>query len=118
MTNDFTIMTGIVGLVFLAAGAVMRFLPPRKINSLYGYRTGSSMRNIDTWNAANRYSSKVMMIVGLVLALIGFISSLFPTIGPSRFGWGIGLLLLAVVVLFVTTENHLKKHFNKDGDRR
>lgn len=34
------------GPLFMIAGLVLLKFPPKKINSLYGYRTNSSMKNI------------------------------------------------------------------------
>ena len=44
MENTFFGAVALVGFVFGLAGLVMTLLPPKKINPLYGYRTGGSMR--------------------------------------------------------------------------
>jgi hypothetical protein len=50
-----------------------KILPPKKISSCYGYRTASSMRIIDTWTAANKYSAGLMIFEGIGLIIIGLI---------------------------------------------
>ena len=61
-----------VGLVFLAAGLIQRFFPPKKINSFYGYRTTNSMKSQPRWEFAQQYSSGLMMLAGFFLLLQGF----------------------------------------------
>ncbi len=91
--------------------------PPQKLNSWYGYRTPSSMRNQDTWQEANTFSADLLfkaMILSLVVSILsifffkGEISILISTI-------------FMVAMLFsgiIATELRLKKLFNKDGTRK
>lgn len=37
------------------------FNPPKKINSLYGYRTPRSMKNAENWEYANQLSARYMV---------------------------------------------------------
>ncbi len=50
------------GVLLLIIGILFRIYPPTSINSLYGYRTKSSMRNEASWNLANAYSSKLWVL--------------------------------------------------------
>ena len=49
------------GLLFCIAGYVMFKFPPKKINSLYGYRTTSSMISKDRCDFSQKYSAIDMM---------------------------------------------------------
>jgi hypothetical protein len=43
--NPLFLIPSTSGLIFMLAGFIMLKFPPKKINSLYGYRTSSSMKN-------------------------------------------------------------------------
>jgi len=43
--NPLFLIPSTSGLIFILAGFIMLKFPPKKINSLYGYRTSSSMKN-------------------------------------------------------------------------
>ncbi|MCE2786834.1 MAG: SdpI family protein [Bacteroidota bacterium] len=43
----------IISFILLLAGIILKYVPPKQINAFYGYRTGMSMKNADTWKFAN-----------------------------------------------------------------
>lgn len=116
--NSLTFLTLTGGLLFFVVGLLFKILPPKKINSIYGYRTSSSMRNLDTWVVANKFSARLMIVGGISLTNIGLLSLIFPNMGGIGTGISVGLLVLFVIVLIVETEKHLNKMFDKDGHRR
>lgn len=63
----------LTGIIFTIAGFVMLKYPPKTINSLYGYRTSSSMSNQETWDFAQLYSAKQMIKLGVLLAFCSLI---------------------------------------------
>ncbi|MBA2871250.1 putative membrane protein [Anoxybacillus calidus] len=64
----------LVGLLFLGSGFLLFWFPPKKINGIYGYRTPKSMENEKNWVVANRYSSQLFIVFGLLLLIIGGVS--------------------------------------------
>ena len=50
-------------------GYLMWKKTPQEINYTYGYRTDKSMKNIDTWNYANKLCGKIMFIMCLIIIL-------------------------------------------------
>lgn len=87
---------------------------PKSINSLYGYRTPRSMKNQQTWEAANTYSSVFMLRLcygAFSLPFIGYLAypqqNLFVTLMVHS-----GLLI--GVIIF--TERHLKSRFDTSGN--
>ena len=50
-------MPFLTGLIFFFAAIIMYYYPPKEINSLYGYRTSSSMKSEERWDFAQRFSS-------------------------------------------------------------
>ena len=68
---SFLLGTQLIGVLFIVIGALQRFLPPKKINRWYGYRTPNARIDQETWDASNRYSAIYMMRLGLVYYVIG-----------------------------------------------
>ncbi|UKJ08694.1 SdpI family protein [Solitalea lacus] len=61
----------LAGPFFIIAGIIKKVYPPKTINSIYGYRTTSSMLNHDTWTVANNYSAQFLQISGIIQLSIG-----------------------------------------------
>ena len=59
----------LIPVLMIIIGILMKYIPPKKINSFIGYRTARSMKNIEAWNYAQKYTGKLMLIIG-VLSLI------------------------------------------------
>jgi uncharacterized membrane protein len=98
----------IVGFVFAVAALITLKFPPKKINSLYGYRTSRSMKSQENWDLAQSFSSQLMLKQGLIMLLLAFILAFLPI--PSEVATLISMLLLvmSVINLFVQTEKRLK----------
>ncbi|MDA1027671.1 MAG: SdpI family protein [Bacteroidetes bacterium] len=71
--NPFTITVLSIGLFLWGVAVYVRAHPPKKINSLYGYRTKRSMASQEAWDFAQLYSgdlmvkeSKMMVIASVV----------------------------------------------------
>lgn len=100
---------------------------PKQINPIYGYRTGLSMKNQDTWLVANRlasecflYSSICFLTVLIVLLLVIGRTELINWFGNFRTLFlliailSTGLVLLPIVV----TEYKLRQIFTPEGIRK
>jgi uncharacterized membrane protein len=98
----------IVGFVFALAAIITLKFPPKKINSIYGYRTSRSMKNQENWDLAQRFSSQLMLKQGLIMLATAFLLEVLPI--PKEAATLISLLLLltSVINLFVQTEKKLK----------
>jgi uncharacterized membrane protein len=59
-------------LILLIVSVIFKLFPPKKVNNFYGYRTSSSMRNIDAWKLANDYSGNLMLFFFSALTLLSF----------------------------------------------
>lgn len=94
--------------LFLSVIAIVfKVLPPKKINYLYGYRTSNSMKNIENWNLANKYSANLMLISMLLLLLVSYILEL---LNIEVTNWLIGLLLLSLGNMIFLTEKKIKQY--------
>lgn len=106
----------LVGSLVIIIGLIFKFFPPKKINWLYGWRSGFSMRNQDIWDEAQKYGANLVTIGGLALLLIGLVAE-FLLHNSSEI-----ITIVAVVIIFIAIfvigELHLKSLFHKDGTRK
>lgn len=85
---------------------------------MYGYRTKASMRNQQTWNVANRYSAKIMLITGSVLVIIALFSLKIQFLRNLNVLISTGLTIVSALCMLMLTESHLKKMFDENGNRK
>jgi uncharacterized membrane protein len=105
------------GIIFMLAGNLMKRYPPKWPNYFYGYRTMSSLKTKETFDAANDYSSTLMIKYGARLILFGVFTALFF---HEKYWWifltaGMLALVGTVIALIYNTEKYLWTHFDKDG---
>ena len=83
-----------------------KYFPPKKVNSLYGYRTSTSMKSQENWMLANSYSAHFFLItmslllaISLFLEWINFDATILLAV----------LLVITIVLMIVLTEKKLKE---------
>ncbi len=93
------------GSVTIIAGLALRFLPPKKRNAIYGYRSRRSFHSQESWDFAQRYSGVLAIKLGVISLAIGVTCCLLSTsvLVPLVIGT---LLLIAVIPI---TEERLRK---------
>ena len=109
----------LIGLLFIIIGLLQYYLPPKKINRWYGYRTPSARSSQKAWDEGNRYSAIYMIRAGVILLLAGF----FVYAGLIHFNADIDTIkMVSYVILFggamgvgilsvTATEKHLRNKF-------
>ncbi|WP_339634043.1 SdpI family protein [Bizionia echini] len=102
------------GIVFVVVGFIMLKFPPKKINSLYGYRTASSMKNQERWDFAQLYSAKEMIKLGIVLEVSGLLGFILHLNDKTATLIGISYMIVLVIVLLIRVEYAIKKKFNSE----
>lgn len=114
MSEKEQLLLGLGYCVFLLIifGIFQRF-PPKKINYLYGYRTGRSMKNQQTWKAANEYSTKLS--IKLCLYSLVFPILLYFVYPEYNFLITVIVNTLLIILIYWFTEAYLKERFNEDG---
>ncbi|KOS07104.1 hypothetical protein AM493_14455 [Flavobacterium akiainvivens] len=100
------------GIIFMIAGVIMYLYPPKKINYLYGYRTGSSMKSQERWDFAQKFSTVLMLRAAVVMVVISLLAALIPGQEETKMIGGLVLALLCGIYLFVGTEKALKNKFS------
>ena len=106
-------------LIFLVVGVVFWMYPPKKINEFYGYRTTRSRKSQEAWDFAQRYSAKLMTILGLAALIVAAAAHLFRNslcVNSDHlmlYDNGITAVLVVMLVLpiIVLTELELRKRF-------
>ncbi|NRD19664.1 SdpI family protein [Winogradskyella eckloniae] len=112
--NPLFIIPFSTGLIFLVIGFIMLKFPPKKINTLYGYRTVASMKSQKRWDFSQIYSAKEMIKIGVVLLLFSSIGCyVFPAEKIAML-LGLAFLILAVIILIFRVENKLKSQFSNE----
>jgi uncharacterized membrane protein len=103
------------GLLFLLSILFYKF-PPKKINSLYGYRTVKAMQNQQIWDFANGIFNKNLLIYSGI-SLLG--SVLLASFTSKELTWQPMLLvLLSVLVSIIKTERGLSDNYTEEGKRK
>jgi uncharacterized membrane protein len=115
-TLEFILINLFGSVILTGVSFIFSKFPPKKINGLYGYRTGTSMKNQEQWDFSQAYASRLMLkgsvalfIVQLSVALITqyFFEEQKPVIAGVN-----ALLMIPMLVLVITkTELTLKKKF-------
>jgi len=104
-------------LLILIGAIVYRIYLPKSINRYYGYRTKLSMKNQDTWNAANRFSANLLLIGAVAYLLFVMLCVLdYYALISSLWISAVSLLLMLFGVIFIT-EWRLIKIFDASGNR-
>lgn len=113
----------IIPIIMLVAGRMMWKHCPKHINSMIGYRTVRSMKNMDTWKFAHEYCGQLWWRIGFIMIVPSVVIHI-PLYHSDDNTIGIVALILEaiqVIVLIASifpTEAALKKRFNDDGTRR
>ncbi len=107
----------------LIGGHFMYKNPPKKINSVIGYRSKMSRKNKDTWIFAHKYCGKLWVKMGAIMLLLSIIVQI-PFVHASDDAIGNMTLIIETVQLIlllgsiVIVEKALKNTFDKYGNPR
>ena len=113
----------LVPLTMICFGRIFLKNPSKEINSIYGYRTPRSTKNIETWKFAHHYSGKLWFQWGVILLPLSILPMFF-LLGKStdEIGtWGSIICLLQIIPLvgvIFPTEAALKKTFDENGNKK
>ncbi|MBU2938461.1 SdpI family protein [Lacinutrix sp. C3R15] len=102
-------MPALVGILFIIIGIIMFIFPPKKINMFYGYRTNRSMKHQKNWDFAQKYSSKLLALIGVALTVFSTLNIFFKLKDQTEMIVSTTLIIGSIIFLIVKTENKLKK---------
>ncbi len=114
--NAFTYVLSVNGLIFFLS-IIFYYFPPKKINSIYGYRTHRTMQNPIVWDFAN----KLFGITLLKYSGISFIAALALTFINEALmnSWfSMAFMIFTLLIAIISTEKELNKNFDDDGNKK
>ncbi|WP_020060336.1 SdpI family protein [Bacillus sp. 123MFChir2] len=97
----------LIGIIFILSALLLKKYPPTDINAAFGYRTRRSMKNIELWNAGNKYSAEIMRQSGFLMIFIGSIISLTFRY-PHTIIALMTLMILLIIIMIFRVETKLK----------
>jgi uncharacterized membrane protein len=102
----------ILGISLWPVVIVYKLFPPKKINSLYGYRTRRSMKSQKMWDEGNRISAN-MLLWAAILTNLFQVSSYFLLSPEASILSSAAFMVLALIIMIPLTERRLKE-FEKE----
>lgn len=116
-------MNLMVPIMMIACGWMMYRHPPKKINTVLGYRTTMSRKNQDTWNFAHSCCGRLWLRLGGIMVLPSVVCSLITIRGSEDQIGTVGAILVTVqciilCVSIIPVEVQLRKRFDKNGNAR
>lgn len=104
-------------ILVLITFVLLNFFPPKRINSLYGYRTAKSMKNQNNWNFAQKYSSQLTIKFTTSLLVFQLAMCYFEV--NSKIDIIIQLVLVSIsfAIVIYKTESKLKTQTDKNSEK-
>ncbi|HNV04670.1 MAG TPA: SdpI family protein [Petrotogaceae bacterium] len=115
------IFTVLISLTMIGFGYMLSKKTPKGINSLIGYRSPMSTKNLDTWKFANEYSGRFWIKSGFITAAVSIILAfaLQPISIYQKLMFAMIYVQIAVLLLVIPfTEIALRKKFYKTGEKK
>lgn len=100
--------------LLLVIAVIFKIYSPKNINHYFGYRTQSSMASEQAWEISNDYSSKLLVLVAIVLNILQLILFLWIDREVAFLIVG-GLMIVGVLLIIPFTERHLRKNHWKES---
>lgn len=106
----------IIPAIMIIAGLFMWKKPPKKINSMIGYRTSSSMKNQQTWDFAHYHAGRIWTYVGLITLGASVLALIFVPLQKDNVLIGLSLVQTAILIICIfPTQVALKRNFDEFG---
>ena len=105
----------IIPLLMILSGYLMYKHPPKKINRLVGYRTSSSMENLENWKFSNQSCGKLWIKFGVIILIIDVLLLILDCFNILKFTEDIiGIIVLLEIIPMLLSifliENKIKKY--------
>jgi uncharacterized membrane protein len=91
-------------------GLLFKIFPPKKINSIYGYRTTTSMKNQKSWDMAQKIGAINMIIMGIINGIVGLV---LLVLNISNSILELIFFLSTVVIILIVSEIRLRSYLSK-----
>lgn len=113
LQNPLFIISTLTGLIFVITAIITAKYPPKRINSIYGYRTKASMKSQERWDFAQKCSTDLLFKYGILLTIIGLVCyfTSFSIVTSTI----LSLIIMSILMflLFYKTEHAIKAKFGE-----
>ena len=110
--KDLLLVPLLVGPIFILSGLILNLFAPKKINSLYSYRTINSMKSQERWDYAQKVSALELIKLGSILTILSFPGIFINFSEIIEILIGLGLILTVIIILFIRIERDVNKKCN------
>lgn len=113
----------LVPIIITISGLLMKYKPPKKMNSFIGYRSSMSRLNMDTWKFAHDLCGRIWIRVGIIMFIFSLIIQIpFLFLNNNIFD-AISIILemsqlIIIIVATLPVEKALNDNFDKNGKRK
>ena len=112
----------LIPLIMIIFGYLMYKHTPKAINSIYGYRTRRSMKNMDTWKFAHDHFGRLWFRIGWIILIPSVIAQLPFINSPTEIVGNVSLIIEAIqlcilIIPIFIVEKALKTSFDENGIR-
>ena len=115
---NYTLLSGIFLVLLVFSFGVKMYTNPSDFKSYLGYRSSFSLKNEDTWYAANMFAGLLLMVLAVILlVLLIFLESEYRE-QANMLRLILFYFLAGAGVIYYLTEKRLRKIFHRDGKRR
>lgn len=104
----------LIGGIFILTSFITKIFAPKKRNAFYGYRTPRSMKNQETWDFAQNYSTTKMVQVGFFLIVFSLLKFILGSFYENFFIFS--AVIGATIFIFFATEKAIQKKFPDNVD--
>lgn len=96
---------------------------PQKNNSVIGYCTSRSRKNLDTWKFANKHCGKLWWRVGWCMLILSVLAQLLVVDSSESLVYAVGVVVITIQVIILVVsiflvEKALRNTFKKNGTRK
>jgi uncharacterized membrane protein len=107
----------LIPVMMTVIGLLIKKYPPKKINSVIGYRTIRSMKSNQAWSFAHRRLAQLYIPTGIVTALIsGAAILIFWDYNETAFRIILAAQVIVLLLTVIPIEKALKKNFDENGN--
>ncbi|MGM9941688.1 MAG: SdpI family protein [Bulleidia sp.] len=113
----------IIPVIMVLFGYHLTTHTPEKGKLLFAYRSRRAQVNEDTWQFANQYFGRCLVVEGIILSAIAVVMAMSGTELESEIVRLVAILvatgeICAVIAAAIPTETALKNTFDENGYRR
>jgi len=112
-------MEGFIFIILLLAGLALYIFPPKKVNSIYGYRTPRTMKDQKNWDYGQKMSGKLMIISAFVYLALGYLLSLlltyFQILPNQERSFKMLLIFILVIIILIVSELKMEQFEKKNS---